>query len=123
MSAITKEEVKEIVDQALAEHEEREQARYDSSMEKLRHELVPDGKPAPHKEYHQRKLDAAKAEQEAWETRKLMYEAVISRLAAKGLDGAVNLLWVIILMGLLAVTARLGFSLPDWAWSMIKGGV
>lgn len=121
MAGITKEEVREIVQQAFTEHEEQEQKRFDAAMAGLLHKLVPGGDAYPHREYHQRKLDAAKAEQEAWEARKRVYEMMVSRLASRGLEGAVNLLWVLIILGLMAVAAKLGFSFPDWAWSLIRG--
>lgn len=117
---LTKEEVKEIVDTALKDHEVREKASQEASLKELLNSLVPGGDAAPHREYHQMKINAAKAAKETEEAKKKLYEALFRLVAEKSLDGLARvirgLFWIAVIAGL----AKLGVVLPAWATEFLK---
>ena len=90
--------VERLMNKVIAEHEEREKKMWDDLMGKA----FPGGDPEAHRDYHQTKIDAAKAEQEFWTTIK-------ARLVETGIIGTVRLIcWLLFLGVSLAVASRIG---------------
>lgn len=88
----------------LAEHELRDAACKAEMMAEFR-SAFPDGKPLPHRAYHQSKIDAAKAEQEFWEVAKV-------EVFKRGLGGVMHVLWMIAGLALLGLSVKLGIPIP-----------
>ena len=118
--SLTHVEVKDIVDQALVEHEERERSNFDRALEEFCAELVPGGDPKPHRDFHQAKIDAAKAEKEAEESRKRFYDAMFSKLVEKGIDGFFGILRALVVLGFVWMGLKFGYRIPDWIVAVLK---
>ncbi len=114
MSGVTREEVQVIVDEAFASHELREQELVDKRLEQFRHEMVPDGKTRPHKDYHQTLIDAARAAENAEQERAKMYVAMQAKIIEKGIEGVFGTLKILVLLGIGALALKLGIKVPDW---------
>lgn len=115
MSLITKEEVKVIVDQALVEHEAREREGMRDTLDTLLNSLVPNGDPAPHRAYHQAKVEAAKAAKDAEDAKRKLYEYLFRILAEKTTEGLVRVMRVLFWIAVVAGLTKLGIVLPSWA--------
>ena len=90
--------VERLMNKVIAEHEARERIMWNETMDKA----FPGGDPDAHRDYHQTKIDAAKAEQEFWTTIK-------ARLVETGIIGTVRLIcWLLFLGASLAVASRIG---------------
>lgn len=96
-NAATLEAVEAIVARLLREYEGREQEFYKSAF--------PGGDPVKHREYHEAKIDAARAEQRFWETAS---KAAIEN-SVEGLFGALK---IIIALALTGLAFKLGLALP-----------
>ena len=90
--------VERLMNKVIAEHESRERAMWGETMDKA----FPDGDPEAHRDYHQTKIDAAKAEQEFYATLK-------ARLVENGIIGTVRLVsWLLFIGATAMVASRVG---------------
>lgn len=90
--------VERLMNKVIAEHEARERIMWNETMDKA----FPGGDPDAHRDYHQTKIDAAKAEQEFWTTIK-------ARLVETGIIGTVRLVfWLLFWGATFAVASRIG---------------
>ena len=92
------------VDELFALHELREQEMFDKLLA-----AFPDG-PEKHREYHQKLINAAKAEEEFWQTAKV-------ELLKRGISGVLYILGIVAGLVLLGLSAKFGFAVP-----LIGGG-
>jgi len=74
----------------------------------------PDGDPHPHREYHQAKINAANAEKEAEISRKKMYEAAVTKIAEKGIEGVFGVARILVVIALVTLAVKFGIALPAW---------
>lgn len=88
----------------MAEHEGREAELKNDMLIKFM-SAFPEGDPVPHRDFHQKKIDAAKAEQEFWEAAKV-------EVFKRGLGGFFHVIWIIGGLALLGLSVKFGFSLP-----------
>lgn len=93
--------VERLMNKVIAEHEARERIMWNETMDKA----FPGGDPEAHRNYHQTKIDAAKAEQEFWTTIK-------SRLVETGIVGTVRLVFWLLFWGATFVAASRIGQLP-----------
>lgn len=90
--------VERLMNKVIAEHEARERAVWSETMDKA----FPEGDPEAHRDYHQTKIDAAKAEQEFYATLK-------ARLVENGIIGTVRLVsWLLFIGATAMVASRVG---------------
>lgn len=90
--------VERLMVKVIEQHEARERALWDEWMQKS----FPGGDPESHRDYHQSKIDAAKAEQEFWTTIK-------ARLVETGIIGTVRLItWLLFIGGTAIIASRIG---------------
>lgn len=87
------------VEELFALHEQREKEMFDKLLA-----AFPDG-PEKHREYHQKLINAAKAEEEFWQTAKV-------ELLKRGISGALYILGVVAGLVLLGLSAKFGFAVP-----------
>jgi hypothetical protein len=87
------------VEELFALHEQREQKMFDRLMA-----AFPDG-PEKHAEYHQKLINAAKAEEEFWQTAKV-------EIIKRGVGGLLWVLSVVFGLILLGLSAKFGFAIP-----------
>lgn len=87
------------VEELFAMHEHREQEMFDKLLA-----AFPDG-PEKHREYHQKLINAAKAEEEFWQTAKV-------ELLKRGISGVLYILGLVGGLVLLGLSAKFGFALP-----------
>ena len=99
------------LDEALAVHSQQERAYVENLLEELMR-AFPDGV-EKHRDYHESKIQAAKAEKEFWDTAK---KAVITN----GISGLFGLVKIILVLAALGLTAK--FTFPTWAATFITGG-
>ncbi len=92
------------VEELFAIHEQREKEMFDKLLA-----AFPDG-PEKHREYHQKLINAAKAEEEFWQTAKV-------ELLKRGISGALYILGIVGGLVLLGLSAKFGFAIP-----LIGGG-
>ena len=115
---LSREDVKEIVDEALllafGEYEKRAAESLRNTIKELLLSLVPEGDPAPHRAYHQAKVEAAMAAREAEEAKRRLYEYLFRVVAEKSLEGLARVFKVLFWLGLLAVFAKFGLIVPAW---------
>lgn len=90
----------EEVEKLFAEHEQRE-----SEMHRVFLSAFPNGDLSGHCDYHQSKIEAAKAEKEFWDTAK---KAVITN----GVTGAFSLLKIVLMLAVLGLFAKYGIVVP-----------
>lgn len=90
---------------AMVEHERRSRENVESAIEALKHDLVPNGDLRPHKDYHQAKVDAAKAEQEFWNAAKM-------KLVENGVGAILAVLKIVLGLALVGLMLKLGMKLP-----------
>lgn len=112
--------IQAVVDVAFAKHEKREIENLERRIDEFRHELVPEGKTFPHKDYHQSLMDAAEAQKEAEQERAKMYRMAQTQIVTKGIEGVFGLLRVLVLIGLAALALKLGFKIPEWLAAIAK---
>lgn len=93
--------VERLMVRVIEQHEEREKKMLDNLMAKA----FPGGDPESHRDYHQSKIDAAKAEQEFW-------TAIKARLVETGIIGTVRLIMWLLFIGCTAVVASRIGQLP-----------
>ena len=98
---------------AFADHEAIEKANGEAQLERFM-AAFPDGDPIPHRAYHQAKIDAAKAEKAAEESRKKMYDTAISKIAEKGIEGIFGVAKILVVIGLATLALKLGWAFPSW---------
>lgn len=87
------------VEELFATHEQREKEMFDKLLA-----AFPDG-PEKHREYHQKLINAAKAEEEFWQTAKV-------ELLKRGITGVLYVIGVACGLILLGLSAKFGFALP-----------
>ena len=87
------------VEELFALHEKREQEMFDRLLS-----AFPDG-PEKHREYHQKLINAAKAEEEFWQTAKV-------EIIKRGVGGLLWVLSVVFGLILLGLSAKFGFAIP-----------
>lgn len=74
----------------------------------------PNGDPLPHREYHQAKINAANAEKEAEVSRKRMYDAAVSKIMEKGIEGVFGVAKILIVVAIVSLALKFGISIPAW---------
>lgn len=115
---LSREDVEEIVKTALAgafsDHEQREASALKDTVNELLYALVPGGDPLPHREYHQAKVEAARAAREAEDAKRRLYEYLFRVVAEKSLEGLARVFKVLFWLALLAVFAKFGIIIPAW---------
>lgn len=120
---LSREDVKEIVDEALilafGEHEKREAESLKNTIKELLLSLVPEGDPAPHRAYHQAKVEAAKAAKEAEDAKRKLYEYLFRILTEKTAEGLVRVIRILFWIAVIAGLAKLGIVLPSWAEKLL----
>jgi len=87
------------VEELFAMHEQREKEMFDKLLA-----AFPDG-PEKHREYHQKLINAAKAEEEFWQTAKV-------ELLKRGISGILYILGIVAGLVLLGLSAKFGFAVP-----------
>lgn len=97
-------DVEAAFNRALLEHEVRERENVDKLVEQLKHDMVPNGNTYHHREYHQRKIDAAKAEEQFWITAK-------GELFKRGLSAFLTVVAVVIGLAVTGFLYKLGIKL------------
>lgn len=88
----------------LADHEQRDAECKAEMMAEFR-SAFPGGEPLPHKDYHQSKIDAARAEKEFWEVAKI-------EVFKRGLGGVMHVLWIVAGLALLGLSVKIGVPIP-----------
>lgn len=86
------------VEDLFAKHEEREREMFDQILA-----AFPDG-PEKHREYHQKLINAAKAEEEFWHAARI-------ELMKRGITGVLWVLGVVISLVAIGISAKFGFAL------------
>ena len=97
----------------MAKHEAVESADNRHLLETFM-SAFPNGELAPHREYHQAKINAANAEKAAEESRKKMYDAAISKIADRGIEGIFGVAKILVVIGLAALALKMGVAIPAW---------
>lgn len=88
----------------MVEHENKDISRQDLQIVKFM-SAFPGGDPVKHCEYHQSKIDAAKAEQRFWELAQ-------GKLVEKGIEGIVGAIKIVIILAITGAAYKLGVTLP-----------
>ena len=88
----------------MAEHEKNEFEQQNAMLKKCMAGF-PNDDPVPHRDYHQRKIDAAVAEREFWEAAKL-------KILEHGVGGVIKTIWLILGLALLGLSIKLGVKFP-----------
>lgn len=112
--------IKGVVDVAFAKYESRAIENLERRFEEFRHEIVPEGKTFPHRDYHQSLMDAAAAQKEAEQERAKMYRMAQTQIITKGIEGMFGLLRALVLIGLAALALKIGMKVPDWLMSLAR---
>ena len=88
----------------MAEHEQKECLLKKEMLDEFM-SAFPDGDPLPHRQYHQSKIDAAKAEKDFWVAAKM-------KLVEHGISGLVKVIWIVMGLALFGLSVQLGLKLP-----------
>lgn len=105
--SITLQDVRSVIHTALLEHEIRERANVDKMIQALKEDLVPDGEAFQHREYHAKKINAAKAEEDFWVSAK-------KKVVENGITGLFGILKVLVYLGFISLAFKVGITLPGW---------
>lgn len=104
---ITLQDVKNVIHTALLEHEIREKDNVVTMIQALKEELVPEGETFQHREYHAKKINAAKAEEDFWVSAK-------KKVVENGITGLFGILKVLVYLGFISLAFKIGITLPGW---------
>lgn len=88
----------------MVDHEKNDQVRQEEQLAKYM-SAFPGGDPVKHCEYHQHKIDAAKAEQRFWELAQ-------GKVVEKGIEGIFGALKIVVMLALAGLAMKLGLSIP-----------
>ena len=94
----------------MSEHEANEFAQQNEMLEKYKSGF-PNGDPVPHRDYHQRKIDAATAEREFWVAAKL-------KILEHGVGGLIKTIWIILGLALFGLSIKFGVKFPFPGWGL-----
>lgn len=83
-----------------AKHEENERKMHDEIMS-----AFPNGDVKGHCDYHNSKIEAAKAEKEFWDCAK-------QEIMKRGVGALFHLVWIVGCLALLGMSVKYGFALP-----------
>lgn len=89
------------LDEALAKHSIEERAYTKSMIDEI-HKAFPDGV-GPHHDYHQSKIDAAKAEEEFWKVAKIEFTRV-------GVSAIAGVIKVVVVLGVVSIAYKFGLG-------------
>lgn len=104
---LTIQDVKDVLHTALLEHEIRERANVNEIIQALKVEMFPGGDAYKHNEYHTKKINAAKAEEDFWVSAK-------KSVVEKGITGLFGVLKIIAGVMAVSLAIKFGITLPGW---------
>lgn len=88
----------------MAGHEQNEADQKKAMLDKFM-SAFPGGDPVPHCNYHQSKIDAAKAEQRFWELAQ-------AKIVEKGIEGIFGAIKIVVILAITGAAYKLGLTLP-----------